>query len=184
MMIMVMINYFPFLLLQWSDKDSKQLWNPWLHLYQNVSILGPFSDFTLSHDSFSAKNIYASFKNFKLWKIICQKENHSCLFCFTCAELFPSPQKQNFFKSPDPPWKKSIWRTIENPKTIYLLNGKTNDDKQNESFIASHLYYDNMKWILQTLWMLSPRNTNCFWSILDNPTWWFSSLTKQFEFDF
>ena len=157
---------FLFLLLQWSDK-TQNLWNRCIK--KNVSV---FWGLSLSNTLtlFSAKNIYASFK---LWKIICQKEKHSCLFCFTCAELFPSlPPKQNFFKSlPDPPWKKSIWRTIENPKTIYLLKTeKQMTTNKNESFIASHLYYDNMKWILQTLWMLSPRNTNCFWSILDNPT--------------
>ena len=129
MMMMVMINYFPFLLLQWSDKDSKQLWNPWLHLYQNVSILGPFSDFTLSHDSFSAKNIYASFKNFKLWKIICQKENHSCLFCFTCAELFPSPPKAKFLQVPRSTLKK-IYMTHNRKSKDYLFVKRKNKWRQ------------------------------------------------------
>ena len=123
---------------------------------------------------------------FESWLFFCQK--HICFFqkfqtmknhlpkgkpflsilLYMCWTISLPPPK--FLQVPRSTLKKSIWRTIENPKTIYLLNGKTNDDKQNESFIASHLYYDNMKWILQTLWMLSPRNTNCFWSILDNPT--------------
>ena len=86
--------------------------------------------------------------SFKLWKkIICQK--HSCLL-YMCWKNIPS-QTISLLIPRSTKKKKSIWRTIENLKTIYLL--KNRNDKLMFHCFTSILWQYEMN--ITKLWMLS-----------------------------